>query len=52
VQLIAVNGCELVIEEVNVVDGTPLLDIKPYVPVRFRMRSTGGSPAAGKKLQL
>ena len=32
VQLIAVNDCELVIEGVDVVDGTPLLDIKPYVP--------------------
>lgn len=32
VQLIAVNGCELVIGGVDVVDGTPLLDIKPYVP--------------------
>ncbi len=32
VQLIAVQGCELVIEGVDVVDGTPLLDIKPYVP--------------------
>ena len=32
VQLISVNGCELVIEGVDVVDGTPLLDLKPYVP--------------------
>jgi len=32
VRLIAVNGCELVIEGIDVVDGTPLLDIKPYVP--------------------
>ena len=32
VRLIAVNDCELVIEGVDVVDGTPLLDIKPYVP--------------------
>lgn len=32
VKLIAVNGCELVIEGIDVVDGTPLLDIKPYVP--------------------
>jgi tRNA-Thr(GGU) m(6)t(6)A37 methyltransferase TsaA len=32
VRLIAVNGCELVIEGVDVIDGTPLLDIKPYVP--------------------
>ena len=32
VRLIAVNGCKLIIEDVDVVDGTPLLDIKPYVP--------------------
>jgi tRNA-Thr(GGU) m(6)t(6)A37 methyltransferase TsaA len=32
VRLISVNGGELVIEGVDVVDGTPLLDIKPYVP--------------------
>ena len=32
VRLISVNGCELVIEDIDVVDGTPLLDIKPYVP--------------------
>jgi tRNA (adenine37-N6)-methyltransferase len=32
VQLISVNDGELVIEGVDVVDGTPLLDIKPYVP--------------------
>jgi len=32
VKLISVNNGELVIEGVDVVDGTPLLDIKPYVP--------------------
>jgi tRNA-Thr(GGU) m(6)t(6)A37 methyltransferase TsaA len=32
VKLISVNTGELVIEGVDVVDGTPLLDIKPYVP--------------------
>ena len=32
VQLISVNDGELAIEGVDVVDGTPLLDIKPYVP--------------------
>jgi tRNA (adenine37-N6)-methyltransferase len=32
VRLISVNEGELVIEGVDVVDGTPLLDIKPYVP--------------------
>ena len=32
VRLVAVNSCELIIEGVDVLDGTPLLDIKPYVP--------------------
>jgi tRNA-Thr(GGU) m(6)t(6)A37 methyltransferase TsaA len=32
VRLVAVNGCEIIIEDVDVLDGTPLLDIKPYVP--------------------
>lgn len=31
VRLISLNNCELVTEDVDVVDGTPLLDIKPYV---------------------
>ena len=32
VKLLMVAGSTLHIEEVDVVDGTPLLDIKPYVP--------------------
>jgi tRNA-Thr(GGU) m(6)t(6)A37 methyltransferase TsaA len=32
VRLISVHDGELVIEGVDVLDGTPLLDIKPYVP--------------------
>jgi tRNA-Thr(GGU) m(6)t(6)A37 methyltransferase TsaA len=32
VKLLGIEGCTLHIEEVDVVDGTPLLDIKPYVP--------------------
>ena len=31
VRLVGVEGCRLVIEDVDVLDGTPLLDIKPYV---------------------
>jgi tRNA (adenine37-N6)-methyltransferase len=27
-----VNGTTLVIEDVDILDGTPLLDLKPYVP--------------------
>ena len=32
VRLVKVEGCFLRIEDVDIVDGTPLLDIKPYVP--------------------
>jgi tRNA (adenine37-N6)-methyltransferase len=32
VQLISVNDGTLIVEGVDVVNGTPLLDIKPYVP--------------------
>jgi tRNA-Thr(GGU) m(6)t(6)A37 methyltransferase TsaA len=32
VRLIEVGASELVIEDVDMLDGTPLLDIKPYVP--------------------
>jgi len=32
VRLTGIHGCTLDIEDVDVLDGTPLLDIKPYVP--------------------
>jgi tRNA-Thr(GGU) m(6)t(6)A37 methyltransferase TsaA len=32
VRLTKVQGCTLFIEDVDIVDGTPLLDIKPFVP--------------------
>ena len=32
VKLLGIEGSTLHIEEVDIVDGTPLLDIKPYVP--------------------
>jgi len=32
VRLVKVEGCVLHIEDVDILDGTPLLDIKPYVP--------------------
>jgi len=32
VRLVSSNGCEMIIEDVDILDGTPLLDIKPYVP--------------------
>jgi tRNA-Thr(GGU) m(6)t(6)A37 methyltransferase TsaA len=32
VRLVGIEGCTLHIEDVDIVDSTPLLDIKPYVP--------------------
>jgi tRNA-Thr(GGU) m(6)t(6)A37 methyltransferase TsaA len=32
VQLLEVKGTTLVVEDVDILDGTPLLDLKPYVP--------------------
>lgn len=32
VRLVGIKGAVLEIEDVDVVDGTPLLDIKPYIP--------------------
>ncbi len=32
VRLIEVKGATLVIEDVDILDGTPFLDLKPYVP--------------------
>ena len=31
-RLIAIEGSVIEVEDVDMVDGTPLLDIKPYVP--------------------
>jgi tRNA (adenine37-N6)-methyltransferase len=32
VKLLRIDGCTLHVEGVDILDGTPLLDIKPYVP--------------------
>lgn len=32
VRLLKIEGCTLYIEALDILDGTPLLDIKPYVP--------------------
>jgi tRNA-Thr(GGU) m(6)t(6)A37 methyltransferase TsaA len=32
VRLLKIDGCKIHIENVDILDGTPLLDIKPYVP--------------------
>jgi tRNA (Thr-GGU) A37 N-methylase len=39
VRLVRVEGLTLHIEDVDVLDGTPLLDIKPYIP-EFDVRTT------------
>ena len=39
VRLVGVNGTRVDIEDVDMMDGTPLLDIKPYVPA-FDVRTT------------
>jgi tRNA-Thr(GGU) m(6)t(6)A37 methyltransferase TsaA len=41
VRLVGIEGCILHIEDVDIIDGTPLLDIKPYVPA-FDHRETKG----------
>ncbi len=33
VKLTNIEGCKLYIENIDVIDGTPLLDIKPFVPM-------------------
>lgn len=38
VHLVRREGCVLYLEDVDILDGTPLLDIKPYVP-RFDYRA-------------
>lgn len=39
VRLVSVDGCALHIEDVDLLDGTPVLDLKPYVPT-FDVRET------------
>jgi len=43
VRLVERRGCDLVVEELDVLDGTPLLDIKPYVEgFDLRVGTRGG----------
>ena len=52
VRLVSVTGQVLHIENVDIVDGTPLLDIKPYVPQfdHYEVDRTGWMVAAGDNL--
>jgi len=47
VRLNRVDGLKLHIQDVDILDGTPLLDIKPYVP-QFDMRAEATSGWVGK----
>jgi len=54
VRLLGIDGSVLRIGDVDIVDGTPLLDIKPYIP-EFDVRSnvrTGWHEQAGNKQQI
>lgn len=43
VKLVHVDGCRLVVEDVDMLDGTPLLDIKPcYPPADFPGEASAG----------
>jgi tRNA-Thr(GGU) m(6)t(6)A37 methyltransferase TsaA len=46
VRLISLEGRRIRVRELDVVDGTPLLDLKPYVP-RFDCRPEAGSGWVG-----
>ncbi len=50
VRLLRVEGTTLHIQDVDIVDGTPLLDIKPYVP-EFDIREVGRIGWLEKKVQ-
>lgn len=51
VRLLAVKGRRLRVAEVDVLDGTPLLDIKPYVPEfdHYEIRRIGWLSEAGDR---
>ena len=59
-RLVGVEDCSLNVEDIDVIDGTPLLDIKPYVPdfdwrkaerigwLRGKSRNAGQEEADGR----
>ena len=53
VRLLSIEGNVLRIENVDIVDGTPLLDIKPYVPEfdHHKAERTGWLVMAGEKVK-
>lgn len=48
VRLVGIEGCTLHIEDVDIADSTPLLDIKPYVPEFDSRKVKGIGWLAGK----
>jgi len=40
VKLVEIEGCTLIVKGVDVLDGTPLLDIKPYIEVFDRVEGS------------
>lgn len=53
VRLLGIEGNVLTIENVDIIDGTPLLDMKPYVPAfdLDEVERTGWLEANGKRLK-
>jgi len=49
-KLVAVDGATLTIEDVDILDGTPVVDIKPYVPAfdAYPDERSGWLAAAGE----
>jgi len=54
VRLLRIDGCTLRVADVDILDGTPLLDIKPYVPQfdRLPAERTGWLRQAGNHQQV
>lgn len=53
VRLLRVEGCELVVAGADLMDGTPILDIKPYLPYTdARPNAVGGFADAVRKNDL
>jgi tRNA-Thr(GGU) m(6)t(6)A37 methyltransferase TsaA len=53
VRLLGIEGSVLYVENVDIVDGTPLLDIKPYVPAfdHNEVEQTGWLETTGKRVK-
>jgi tRNA-Thr(GGU) m(6)t(6)A37 methyltransferase TsaA len=52
VRLLGIQGTRLAVEDVDVVDGTPLLDIKPYIPQFDARQAERIGWLAGKVVQV